>query len=234
MKEEIKKEFKKYSSKGKATIRSRFFKTGRGEYGEGDIFIGISIPNTKAIVKKYQKDISIRNTLLFLKNPIHEYRSFALGVLRYKYSKADKRGKKKIVDIYLENVEYINNWDLVDCSAPHILGDYLLDKDRFVLYELAKSDHLWSQRISILSTFAFIRVNDFKDTLKISKMLFNHKHDLMHKAVGWMLREVWKRDSDIVEKFIIENYKDIPRTTLRYAIERMEEEKRQRFLKGVF
>lgn len=229
---QIKKDFKIYSSKEKKEVYKRFFKTGKGEYGEGDIFIGVTTPEMKLVVRKYRRDIPIEETLLFLHSPIHEYRSFALNILRYMYEKGDGFVKKEIVDLYLENVEYINNWDLVDCSAHYIVGDYLLDKERSILYDLVKRDHLWSQRVSILSTFAFIRNNEFEDTLKISKILLSHKHDLMHKAVGWMLREVWKRDSDIVEEFIIKNYNDVPRTTLRYAIERMEEKKRKKFLKG--
>jgi 3-methyladenine DNA glycosylase AlkD len=232
--QEIKNDFEKLSSKEKAKIYSRFFKTEKDQYGQGDQFIGITTPQNKNLVKKYYKDISINDTLFFLQDPIHEYRSFALGILRYKYEKGDKKVKKEIVDIYLKNVEYINNWDLVDCSASYILGDYLLDNDRDILYTLAKKDHLWSQRISIVSTYAFIRKNDFKDALAISKILLNHKHDLIHKAIGWMLREIWKRDSEIVERFLIDNYCDIPRTTLRYSIERMEESKRKRFLKGDF
>ncbi|MCD4811714.1 DNA alkylation repair protein [bacterium] len=231
---QIKKEFKKYSSKEKEKVYRRFFKTGEGEYGEGDVFLGITAPEMKLIVKKFRKDISIKETLLFLHDPIHEYRAFALNILRYMYEKGDMVVKKEIVGIYLDNMEYINNWDLVDCSAHYIVGDYLLDKDRSLLYDLAKSNHLWPQRVSIISTFAFIRNNEFKDTLKISKILLSHEHDLMHKAVGWMLREVWKRDSVVVENFLVDNYKDIPRTTLRYAIERMEEGKRKRFLKGEF
>jgi 3-methyladenine DNA glycosylase AlkD len=157
---------------------------------------------------------------------------FALDILKYKYEKGNDKEKEKIVNIYLGNRNHINNWDLVDSSAPNILGKWFLDKDRDILYQLLDEDNLWSKRIAILSTFTFIKHEDYKDTLKISKQLLSHKHDLIHKAVGWMLREIWKRDSKTAEDFIKQNYKNIPRTTLRYAIERMEEDKRKKFLRG--
>jgi 3-methyladenine DNA glycosylase AlkD len=148
------------------------------------------------------------------------------------YRKGDQAKKKEIVEIYLGNREYVNNWDLVDLSAPHILGDWLLDRDRDILYKLVNEQSLWSKRIAIISTLSFIKNNDFKDTLKISKTLLSHDHDLIHKAVGWMLREIWKKDKKVAEQFLKTEYENIPRTTLRYAIERMEEKKRQRFLNG--
>jgi 3-methyladenine DNA glycosylase AlkD len=230
----IETDLKKVSSKEKSDNYAWFFKTGKGEYSEGDRFLGITNPNIHKIANKYKKDISIKDTLFFLTNPIHEYRLFALDILKYKYDKEDKGEQKEIVDIYLENIKYVNNWDLVDLSAPNILGDYLLDKNRNILYKFAKTKNLWIQRISILSTFAFIKNNEYKDALKISKLLLNHKHDLIHKAVGWMLREIWKRDSNVAEEFIKNNYDDIPRTSLRYAIEKMEENNRKQFLKKEF
>jgi 3-methyladenine DNA glycosylase AlkD len=231
---EIEEEFKKVASKKEADHGARFFKTGKGEYGEGDLFLGVSNPDIHRIANKYKREISMKDTLFFLRNKVHDFRVFALDILKYKYSKGDSQRKKEIVDVYLDNKEYINNWDLVDISAPHILGDYLLDKDRDVLYQFAKTDHLWTQRIAILSTFAFIRNNEYKDALEISEMLLNHQHDLIHKAVGWMLREIWKRDSEVAEKFIKDNYDDIPRTALRYSIERMEGKKRKMFLNKGF
>jgi 3-methyladenine DNA glycosylase AlkD len=230
--EEIKEDFKNISSKSRARNSARFFKTGKGEYGEGDLFLGVRTPDVRKLVNKYKKDITLKQTLYFLKSKIHNYRFFALEILKYKYEKGNEKTKTRIVDIYLDNVEYINNWDLVDISAPHILGDYLLDKDRDILFELAHNEDLWSKRISILSTFAFIRNNQYEDFLKIADILIDHKHDLIHKALGWMLREVWKRDSDIAEKYIKDNYEKLPRTTLRYAIEKMDESKRQKYLKG--
>lgn len=231
---DIKNDFRKVSSKSKADHSTRFFKTGKGEYGEGDLFLGVSTPNVHKLVNKYKRDLDITDTLYFLNHKIHTYRFFALEVLKYKYKRGHTDERKKIFDIYIKNLKFINNWDLVDISAPHIVGDYLLDKDRDILFKLAKSDTLWSQRVAIISTFAFIRNSEYEDTLKISKILLNHKHDLIHKAVGWMLREVWKRDPEIVEEFLKENYDQIPRTALRYSIEKMEEKKRKRFLKKEF
>jgi 3-methyladenine DNA glycosylase AlkD len=230
--EQIKKDLRKVSSKKRADHSARFFKTGKGQYSEGDLFLGVSNPEVYKIANRYKKDISIKDVTYFLQHKIHEYRLFALDILKYMYRKGDQTKKKEIVEIYLNNREYVNNWDLVDLSAPHILGDWLLDRDRDVLYRLVKEQSLWSKRIAIISTLSFIKNNDFKDTLKISKILLNHDHDLIHKAVGWMLREIWKRDKKVVEKFLKTEYENIPRTTLRYAIERMEEKKRQRFLKG--
>jgi 3-methyladenine DNA glycosylase AlkD len=194
--------------------------------------LGVSNPDIHKLARKYKNEISKEDTLYFLTHEIHEYRLFALDILKYKYEKGNDKEKEKIVNIYLGNRNHINNWDLVDSSAPNILGKWFLDKDRDILYQLLDEDNLWSKRIAILSTFTFIKHEDYKDTLKISKQLLSHKHDLIHKAVGWMLREIWKRDSKTAEDFIKQNYKNIPRTTLRYAIERMEEDKRKKFLRG--
>jgi 3-methyladenine DNA glycosylase AlkD len=169
--------------------------------------------------------------LYFVRNEYHEIRLFGLIVWTYKFPKETEDGRKQIYELYLSNTEYINNWDLVDLSAYKIVGEYLLDKERSVLYDLANSNDLWDQRISVISTFAFIRNKEFEDTLNISKILLNHSHDLIHKAVGWMLREVGKRDLKIEEEFLQKYYKDMPRTMLRYAIEKFEEDKRQRYLK---
>jgi 3-methyladenine DNA glycosylase AlkD len=230
--ESIKKDFKKVASKNRADHSAKFFKTGKGEYSEGDLFLGVSNPDIHKLARKYKNEISKEDTLYFLTHEIHEYRLFALDILKYKYEKGNDKEKEKIVNIYLGNRNHINNWDLVDSSAPNILGKWFLDKDRDILYQLLDEDNLWSKRIAILSTFTFIKHEDYKDTLKISKQLLSHKHDLIHKAVGWMLREIWKRDSKTAEDFIKQNYKNIPRTTLRYAIERMEEDKRKKFLRG--
>lgn len=234
----IEKDFGKIKSKTRATHSSRFFKTGIGEYGEGDVFIGIKTPDVKKLVNKYKKEITLKDTLYFLTNRIHSYRFFALEILKYKYEKSDENNKKEIIRIYLDNIEHINNWDLVDISAPHILGDYLLDKEREikreVLYRFAIDDNLWANRIAIISTFTFIRNNEYEDFFKISNILIGHEHDLIHKALGWMLREIWKKDSKIAEKYIKDSYKSLPRTTLRYAIEKMDEKKRKQYLRGEF
>ena len=230
---QIEKDFLKYSDPSKSRHSSRFFKTAKGEYGEGDIFLGITNPQIDEIVKKYYKDVSLKDLMYFLKNKYHDYRMFALKTLVKKYSKCKtEKDKKEIYDLYISNTKYINNWDLVDVTSYKIVGEYLKEKDRKILYTFAKSKDLWKQRISIISTYSFIRNNDFKDTIEISKILLHHEHDLIHKAVGWMLREVGKRDQDIEERFLKKYYKDMPRTMLRYAIERFEEGKRQKYLKG--
>lgn len=216
----------------KAKILSGFFKTGKGQYGEGDIFLGIIVPEQRKTAKKYP-DLSIKELKELIASRIHEERLVCLFILMNKYKKTDSTGKKEIVDFYLNNLEHVNNWDLVDLSSGTILGDHLMDRDRSILYKLAKSNNLWKRRIAIMSTFAFIRwKNDFNDTLHISEMLLNDKHDLIHKAVGWMLREIGKRDQASEEEFLERHYKKMPRTMLRYAIEKFDEDRRQYYLKS--
>ncbi|NOR84688.1 DNA alkylation repair protein [archaeon] len=213
----------------RAEIYARFFKTKKGEYGEGDTFLGITVPNQRKVAKNYT-NLSLEDIQFLLLSNIHEYRLTALIILMDKYKKANDNDKKKIFDLYIKNTKNINNWDLVDISAPHILGDYLLDKDRKILYTFAKSENLWKKRIAILSTFTFIRNNDFKDTINISEIFLNDTHDLIHKAVGWSLRELGKKNQPIEEEFLKKHYKTMPRTMLRYAIERFDEDKRQYYL----
>lgn len=229
----IKLELKKSSDPKNAEKCLRFFKTGKGEYGEGDKFIGVIVPEQRKIAKKYI-DTPLKDLQELLNSEIHEYRQISLMILVYKFQnkKTTEEEKEKIYKLYLKNTKNINNWDLVDISAHHIVGKYLLDKDREILYKLAKSKNLWEKRIAIISTFAFIRTNEFEDTLKISEMLLNDNHDLMHKAVGWMLREVGNRNLKTEEDFLRKYYKKMPRTMLRYAIEKFEETKRQKYLKG--
>jgi len=232
----IKNELKKCAKKEKAILLSRFFKTGPGEYGEGDKFIGVVVPDQRKITKKYYKEISYTEIIALLHSEIHEYRLISLFLLisKYEYAK-DEKTKDEIVELYKKNFDYINNWDLVDLSASKILGDFLYNfkKDRKILYEFAKTDHLWTQRIAILSTFYFIRNNDFNDTLNIAEILINHKHDLIHKAVGWMLREVGNRNFSKEKNFLLKFYKKMPRTMLRYSIEKFDPELRSKFLKGI-
>ena len=230
MYETIKKEIFRFANKKRADISSSFFKTGKGEYGEGDIFLGVRVPVLRQIAKKYNK-LSPKDLDRLLNSDFHEYRFIALVILINKYKKAKDEEKKVIYNFYLKNLENINSWDLVDISAPYIPGEYLKDNDKDVLYKLARSRNLWSRRVAIISTFGFIRENDFKDALRISEILLDDKEDLIHKAVGWMLREVGNRDLKVEEKFLKNNYKKIPRTTLRYAIEKFEENKRQEYLK---
>ncbi len=226
----VKKDLKKLEDKNQAKLLSGFFKTGKGEYGEGDIFLGIKVPVQREIARKYY-DLSLKDIQILLKSKIHEYRLVSLLILMHQYSKGNSKLKKKIFDFYLKNTKQINNWDLVDLSAPNILGDFLLDKDRTILYKLAVSKNLWERRISILATYKFIKANDFKDMLKISEILLRDKHDLIHKAVGWMLREVGKRDQKAEEKFLDKYYKEMPRVMLRYSIERFDEKKRKEYLR---
>lgn len=226
----IRVELLRFSTNERAESNQRFFKTGKGEYGEGDVFIGLTVPDTRRIAKKYSQasDVDLKE---LLESKIHEERLCGLLILVEKFKKAREEEKKDIAAFYLDNISRVNNWDLVDLSADKILGNYLLDKDKAILYQLAISKNLWERRIAIISTFAFIRNNQFEDTLKIAEMFLNDKEDLIHKAVGWMLREVGKRNQDILEGFLKRWYKEMPRTMLRYAIERFEEGKRIAYLK---
>ena len=209
----------------------RFFKTGPGEYGEGDLFLGIRVPVTKKVARKF-KELPVDEVLKLLKSKYHEERLLALIMLVNRFKKETDKEQKKIYEAYLSHTEYINNWDLVDGSAHQIVGGYLFERDRKPLYQLAKSKSLWERRISMIATYTFIKRDDFEDTLKLSAMLLMDEEDLMHKAVGWMLREVGKKDIEVEEKFLRKHYKKMPRTMLRYAIEKFEERKRQRYLKG--
>jgi len=224
-------DLRKYSDKKKAKVLQRFFKTGPGEYAQGDIFLGITVPMLRILSKRY-KSLEFNETLRLLKSRIHEERLLSLLIIILKYRKVDLSEKRKIYKAYLNHSKYVNNWDLVDVSAKHIIGDFLKDKDRTPLYKLARSDSLWERRIAILSTFYFIENNDFEDTLKIAQILISDPHDLIHKAVGWMLREVGKRDMDSEERFLKKYCTAMPRTMLRYAVERFPESKRQAYLKG--
>lgn len=226
---DLEKDLQKLKNPAKVKILQRFFKTGKGEYGEGDIFLGLTVPQQRQVAKKYP-NLTLKELQKLLSSKIHEYRLTALSVLMTKYKKASGVEKKKIFDFYLKNTKNINNWDLIDLSAPSIVGDYLLDRERSILYKLAKSESLWEKRIAILSTYTFIRNNDFEDTLKISEMLLKDNHDLIHKAVGWMLREIGKKDQKAEEQFLKKHSRQMPRTMLRYAIERFDEEKRMFYL----
>ena len=229
--EEIRRKLRKLANKDKAKVLKGFFKTGPGQYGEGDVFLGITVPMLRQIAKEC-RNTSVADMLKLLRSSIHEERVLALFLLVCAYGHGDDAAKKKIFSLYLKNARFINNWDLVDLSSPNIVGNHLMDKDRKLLYSLATSRHLWRKRIAILATFTFIRQNDFCDTLNISQLLLVDKHDLIHKAVGWMLREVGKRDLKTEEKFLKQHYRIMPRTMLRYAIERFPERKRKKYLEG--
>jgi 3-methyladenine DNA glycosylase AlkD len=227
----IKDRLQQLASPGTAEILQKFFKTGPGEYGEGDIFIGVRVPDLRKLAKEFQ-DITTSEVLAFLASSIHEERFLALLILVRNYGRGDEIEKKKIYDLYLENTSYINSWDLVDGSAHHIVGAFLMDKNKAPLYRLAKSENLWERRIAMVSTFYFIKHNQFQETLEIAKILLTDPEDLIHKAVGWMLREIGKRDVAAEETFLKKHSMKMPRTMLRYAIEKFPEPKRQRYLKG--
>jgi 3-methyladenine DNA glycosylase AlkD len=222
-------ELKAIANPQKALLLQRYFKTGKGDYAEGDKFLGIMVPEQRKVAKKYE-NLEFDQIQNLISTNIHEYRFTALQILVIQYKKLDKKGnqknKRKIVDFFLKNKKYINNWDLVDTSVPYILGMWLLDKDKEILYKLARSKNIWDRRIAIISTFQFIKNNDFKEALAIAKILLNDKHDLIHKATGWMLREIGKKNESILEKFLEENFEMMPRTMLRYAIEKFSKEKR--------
>jgi len=222
----IKKEILSKSDSEKAKVYQRFFKTGIGEYGEGDVFVGLTVPKSREIAKKFF-NLELKEVKELLNSKIHEERLIGLLILVYNYPK----NKKKIFDFYLENINRINNWDLVDLTADKIVGNYLIDKDKKLLYKLAKSGNLWERRISIVSTFHFIKNNKFEDSLKLSEILLKDNHDLIHKAAGWMLREIGKRDQEVLERFLLKHYTEMPRTMLRYAIERFDGDKRRFYLR---
>jgi len=230
---DLKKDLRSFQRPGKAKILMRFFKTGKGEYGEGDEFLGLMTDETRSVAKKYF-DLPLADISKLLASKLHEERVVAVMILAKRFNKADLSGKKEIYDFYFENISGINNWDLVDSSAPIIVGGYLYlsGETREVLYKLVKSNNLWKKRIAMMATFYFIKERDFSDALKIAEILVNDSHDLIHKAVGWMLREVGNRDIGTEEKFLEKYYKQMPRTMLRYAIEKFPEEKRQKCLKG--
>ncbi len=226
----LKQDLENLKNKEKAIILARFFKTGKGQYGEGDQFLGIVVPIQRKIAKKYIA-LSLNEIQQLLSNNIHEFRLTALLIVVEKYKQADSKLKEEIYKFYLSNTKFVNNWDLVDLTAPNIVGDFLLEKDKSILYKLAKSDNLWERRISIISTLNFIRKNQFQHTLEISKILLFDKHDLIQKAVGWMLRELGKKNQELEESFLNENYKTMSRTTLRYSIEKFTPEKKSFFMK---
>ena len=231
---EIIKELEKLKNPEKAKILSRFFKTWKWGYWEGDKFLWIPVPNERIVAKKYFNECSLNDIEKLLKSEYHETRLTWLLILCYKYKFVTKKKlyneQKKIIDFYLSHLEYCNNWDLVDLVCYKILWNYLLDKDRKILYELAKDKNMWKQRVAIVSTMAFVKKWELNDTLKISEILLNHKHDLIHKAVWWLLREVWKKDEKILKNFLDIYATNMPRTMLRYAIEKLSESERKYYL----
>ncbi|MCD4655766.1 DNA alkylation repair protein [bacterium] len=209
----------------------RFFKTGPGEYGEGDIFLGIRVPICRKIAKNH-RTVSLDTAIKLLQSKYHEERFVALIIMILQYEKADENSKKAIYDAYLANTRHINNWDLVDVSAHKIIGPYLRNKNRGILQKLAVSNDLWERRIAVMSTFDFIHQNQFDDTMTIADLLLKDSEDLIHKAVGWMLREIGNRNLNAEQEFLKSRYQHMPRTMLRYAIEKFDESLRQKYLKG--
>ncbi len=228
---ELRKMINSLSSKKVADTMQWFFKTGRGEYGEGDVFVGLKVPVQRRIAREF-KNLSLGELVKLLKSPIHEERLISLLILVDQYSKGDEKQKNKIYTFYIKNRKGINNWDLVDLSAPKIVGKHLLVKDKSLLFKFASSKNLWERRIAILSTYEFIKNEIYEPTIQIAEILINDRHDLIHKAVGWMLREIGKKDIQAEEKFLRVHYKKMPRTMLRYAIEKFPESKRKKYLQG--
>lgn len=227
---DVQNDLRKMADPEKARILRRFFKTGPGEYAEGDQFLGVIVPKQRAVVRLYRA-VPLTEVAKLLRSPVHEERAIALLILVWQYPRADKNTRKKIFDLYLSNTRRINNWDLVDCSAEHIVGPQLAFGSRGLLDKLARSKLLWERRIAILSTFHYIRRGEFADTLRIARILLRDEHDLIHKAVGWMLREMGNRDRAAEEAFLKKHAQKMPRTMLRYAIEKFPEPLRQRYLK---
>lgn len=227
--EQIIAELKALGNSEKQEVLSRFFKTGKGEYGEGDLFMGITMPQVRSVAKKH-KTMALSDVAKLLMSPWHEVRQCALFILILQFKRANREEQSTIVNCYLQHTAYINNWDLVDASAPYIIGTYLLDKPRDLLYRLAESESLWENRIAMIATWGLIKHNHLDDTYALATKFMHHSHDLMHKAVGWMLREAGKKDEKRLLNYIYEYGGQMPRTMLRYAIEKFEEAQRKIFL----
>jgi len=226
----LKQKLNSLANPAQAAILQRFFKTGTGEYGSGDTFLGIYVPKQREVAKKYL-ELTFGDIQKLLSSKIHEYRFVGLIILTESFKRTTESNQEKIYNFYLKNYRNINNWDLVDITCPNIVGNFLLSHPREILYDFARSNNLWKKRIAIISTLSFIRQNQFTDTLKLSQILLKDKHDLIHKAVGWMLREVGKRNVAVLLAFLNKYYSLMPRTMLRYAIEKLPEAKRRHYLK---
>lgn len=231
--QQMRKRLRSFASPVKAALLRGFFKTGPGQYGAGDRFLGVMVPQTRIVMKEF-RDAPLAEVRKLLRSPWHEERLCALLILVDTFERGDDALRKKVFDLYLGNTRYINNWDLVDLTAPKIVGPALTDGSRRLLYSLVRSKSLWERRIAIIATAHFIRQGDFADTLALSERLLDDDHDLMHKAVGWMLREVGKKDVGVLEGFLRKHHRAMPRTALRYAIERFPEGKRKKYLNGHF
>lgn len=224
-------DLKAFINPDKAKFFPKFFRTGKGEYGEGDVFIGVTVPNCRAVAKKY-RTLPLGEVDKLLKSKVHEERLTALFILVSQFEKGDKETKTKVYEYYLKNLKYVNNWDLVDASSYKIVGEYLLDHDTVPLHKLAVGGDLWGRRVAMVSTLAFIRRNNLNICFEIAEILLDDKEDLIHKAFGWMLREAGKKDEKALKDFLKKHYEHMPRTALRYAIERFPEKVRKQYLQG--
>lgn len=230
MLEQLRKDLKKLSDKKRAAVSQKFFKTGEGEYGFGDIFIGITVPQSRELAIKY-KDMSFEDLYKLLRSEIHEERLIALLIMVHNFEK-DEMLQRRIYEFYLKNIKFVNNWDLVDLSADKIMGGYLADKPKVVIYKLADSKNLWERRIAMIATYNFIKNHIFDDAVKIAEKLITDENDLIQKAVGWMLREIGKRDLETEVKFLDKHYKEMGRTALRYSLEKFPEKSRKAYMIG--
>lgn len=226
----LRKDIRKSANKDKAAVLQKFFKTGEGEYGFGDVFLGITVPKSRELAAKH-KDLSVEEVGQLLRSEIHEERLIGLLILVFNFE-TDEMMQRRIYEFYLKNTKFVNNWDLVDLSSDKIMGAYLIDKPKDALYKLAKSANLWERRIAMVATYTFIKNKEFEDSLKIAELLIDDKNDLIQKAVGWMLREVGKRNLKEEEEFLRTHYKNMGRTALRYAIEKFPEKIRKSYLAG--
>ncbi len=230
----IKRELLVLADPANAEILMHFFKTKKEEYGEGDHFLGVKVSDQRKIAKRYFSAISENELEELICSTFHEERLTAIFILVFKFQNSNfQEEKKKWVEFYLRNKIYVNNWDLVDSSAHQVLGAWLIDKDRSIIFELTNSNRLWDQRIAIICTYHFIKRKDFTDTLIIAERLIYHPHHLIHKAVGWMIREIGNRDFEVAHQFLSLHYQIMPRTMLRYAIEKFDPVLRQKYLKGL-
>ena len=228
---QLQQELQNLADKKKAKHLSQFFKTGKGQYAEGDVFLGINVPTIKSIVKKYYQDLRLEDIVSMLHSPLHDYRFAALQTMVMQYEKGDDKKQAELVELYLNNLSGINNWDLVDCSAHKILGTWAYKKnDTSAINMLSSSKILWQERIAVVASWFYIKKGQYDLTLNLAIKFINHEHDLMHKAVGWMLREVGKQDKKILLTFLDEYGAKLPRTTLRYAIERFSKEEREFYM----
>lgn len=229
--EELRKDLQKLSNKKRASDMQKFFKTGEGEYAYGDVFIGLTVPQSRKVAEKY-KDISFEDLYKLIRSEIHEERFIALLVLVNNF-RADEMLQRRIYEFFMKNIKFVNNWDLVDLSADKIVGGYLIDKPKHVLYKLASSKNMWERRIAMIATYNFIKNEMFDDAIGIAEKLIEDDNDLIQKAVGWMLREVGKRNKSIEEAFLKKHHKEMGRTALRYSLEKFPEDSRKEYMLGI-